>query len=96
MSRRVTYPAVLSDLENPEGEYTVTFPDVPGAISEGNGVAEATANGALALGLILFDQYILPNATAVRKVQAAYPGTVVREISVDLDRAQQESQPVAH
>ena len=33
MERYVAYPAVLDDTENEKGLYTVTFPDVPGAIS---------------------------------------------------------------
>lgn len=45
-TRYVAYPAILDDSENDHGEYTVTFPDVPGAISEGVGIPEALAKGA--------------------------------------------------
>ena len=41
----VAYPAVLDDSENEKGVYTVTFPDVPGALSQGKGVAKAMSNG---------------------------------------------------
>lgn len=37
MSRIVAYPVILDDSENKKG----VFPDVPGAISDGEGVAEA-------------------------------------------------------
>ena len=33
----IVYPAVLDNSENSDDVYTVTFPDVPGAISEGKG-----------------------------------------------------------
>ena len=42
----VAYPAILDDRENDPGTYTVTFPDVPGAISEGVGIPDALAKGA--------------------------------------------------
>ena len=37
----IVYPAVLDNSENSDDVYTVTFPDVPGAISEGKGLAQA-------------------------------------------------------
>jgi antitoxin HicB len=43
----VRYPAVLSHQEN--GAWLVEFPDVPGALSEGDSVEEALFNGAEAL-----------------------------------------------
>ena len=52
----VAYPAVLEDSENDTGTYTVTFPDVPGAISEGVGIPDALAKGAEALELMLYDE----------------------------------------
>ena len=38
---------------DPEGGFLVTFPDVPEAITSGNAMAEARANGSEALGLAL-------------------------------------------
>lgn len=80
----VAFPAVLDDSENNPGEYTVTFPDVPGAISQGDGIAEALLNGADALGLILYDEEILPNPSVLAEVEKENPGTVVSYITVDL------------
>ncbi|MCH4169614.1 MAG: type II toxin-antitoxin system HicB family antitoxin [Lactobacillus sp.] len=91
MSRLVAYPAVLDDRENKKGEYTVTFPDVPGAISDGNNLPQALANGAIALGLILFDQKKLPEVTDMKQVQADNPDTIVSYIAVDLDKTEKES-----
>lgn len=51
----IVYPAVLDNRENSDDVYTVTFPDVPGAISEGKGLAQAMLNGSEALGLMLYD-----------------------------------------
>lgn len=43
--RTIVYPAVLDNTENGEkGYYTVEFPDVLGALSEGHGLAEALCN----------------------------------------------------
>ena len=52
----VAYPAILDDRENDPGTYTVTFPDVPGAISQGVGIPDALAKGAEALELMLYDE----------------------------------------
>jgi predicted RNase H-like HicB family nuclease len=49
--KEVSYFAAFE--EQPEGGYTVTFPDVPGAISEGEDFAEAWRNAREALELIL-------------------------------------------
>lgn len=54
----IAYPAVLDDSENDPDEYTVIFPDVPGAISEGIGIAQSLANATEALELMLYDEKI--------------------------------------
>lgn len=51
----IVYPAILDDSKNEKEVYTVTFPDVSGAISEGKGIGLAMLNGSIALGAILFD-----------------------------------------
>lgn len=94
MERYVAYPAVLDDTENEKGLYTVTFPDVPGAISEGKGQAKAIVNGSVALGLVLYDEKQLPKASTVEEVQKANPGTTVVVIAADLKEAAQKATPV--
>ncbi len=85
MERLVAYPAILDDSENEKGVYTVTFPDVPGAISFGRGVAEAMQRGSEALGLMLYDKNNLPLATNLETVRKQNPGKIVTLISNDLD-----------
>ena len=85
MERYVAYPAVLDDTENEKGLYTVTFPDVPGAISEGKGQAKAIVNGSVALGLVLYDEKQLPKASTVEEVVV---------IAADLKEAAKKATPV--
>ncbi len=49
--KEVSYFAAFE--EQPEGGYTVTFPDVPGAITEGDDFTQAWFNAREALELIL-------------------------------------------
>ena len=94
MERYVAYPAVLDDTENEKGLYTVTFPDVPGAISEGKGQAKAIVNGSVALGLVLYDEKQLPKVSTVEEVQKANPGKTVVVIAADLNEAAKKATPV--
>ena len=80
----VAYPAVLDNSENDSETYTVTFPDVPGAISQGVGIPDALAKGAEALELMLYDEKNLPTASHLSEVQADNPNAIVSYIMVDL------------
>ena len=80
----VAYPAIFDDRENTPGTYTVTFPDVPGAISQGVGIPEALVNGAEALAIMLYDEKNLPTISDLSKVKADNPETIVSYIMVDL------------
>lgn len=80
----VAYPAIIDDRENTTGTYTVTFPDVPGAISQGVGIPEALKNGAEALALMLYDEKNLPTISDLSKVKDDNPETIVSYIMVDL------------
>lgn len=83
----VAYPAILDDSQNEKGLYTVTFPDVPGAISQGKGVPQALANGSDALGLMLYDEENLPVVSDLSKVQQDFPNALVTLIFSDLEKA---------
>ena len=83
-TRYVAYPAILDDKGNNPGTYTVTFPDVPGATSQGTGIPEALANGAEALELMLYDAKELPAATKLSDVKTVNPEAIVSYIMVDL------------
>lgn len=87
MDKVVAYPAILDDRDNKPGIYTVTFPDVPGAISEGNSVAEAMEKGSEALGLMLYDETVLPKVSNVKKIESDNPDCIVTLISSNLTEA---------
>lgn len=84
-TRVVSFPAVLDDRDNEKGVYTVTFPDVSSAISEGQGVAQALINGADALGLALYGMKKYPKPSDAEEVRKNNPGTIVNYIAVDMD-----------
>lgn len=91
----VVYPAILDDSENEKGYYTVTFPDVEGAISDGSGEGEAMANGSEILGAFLYDvpKAQLPNPTDIEIVKKNNPGKLVVPIFADLEKARRETKP---
>lgn len=81
----VAYPAILDDSENKPGQYTVTFPDVPSAITDGNTLEEALYNAPQALGLVLFDEKDLPQSSPLKIIQKQYPTKITTYVCVDLD-----------
>lgn len=81
----IVYPAVLDNSENSDDVYTVIFPDVPGAISEGKGLAQAMLNGSEALGLMLYDVDEMPEASNINEVRAEYPEAEVTLIFTNLE-----------
>lgn len=83
-ARTVVFPAILDDSENALGTYTVTFPDVPGAISQGVGIPDALANRAEELDLMLYEEKNLPTVSDLSKVKADNPETILSYIMVDL------------
>lgn len=88
MKRRlIAYPAVLDDRDNEKGFYTVTFPDVPAAISQGHGIAEAIMNGSSALGLVLYDERDLPKRSDIDAIKDDNKDAIVTYIAVDLVEA---------
>lgn len=81
----VAYPAVLDNTMNDGNEYTVTFPDIVGAVTQGYNIPQAVHNGTEALGLVLFDEKELPIPSDLKKIQKEYPDTVVTLIGTDLN-----------
>lgn len=92
--RVVSYPAVLDDRENDPGVYSVSFPDVPTAITYGKNKTEALQRASQILDTMLLDYQKLPTPTPFAKVQAQFPSTLVVMVTSDLVKAQQETQPV--
>ncbi|MDR1668760.1 MAG: type II toxin-antitoxin system HicB family antitoxin [Oscillospiraceae bacterium] len=67
------YPAVFC--ANSDGSYTVTFPDLPGCVSEGKTLANAVSMAQSAvsqwLGYLLDKKQTLPAASNLKSVMAA-------------------------
>ena len=91
----VVYPAILDDSENKKECYTVTFPDVSGAITDGNGEGEAMARGSEILGAFLYDlpKDQLPVPTDIEDVKRRNPDKLVVPIFADLEKARRETKP---
>ncbi|KFL96339.1 type II toxin-antitoxin system HicB family antitoxin [Lactobacillus gasseri] len=91
----VVYPAILDDSENEKEYYTVTFPDVTGAITDGNGEGEAMARGSEILGAFLYDlpKDQLPVPTDIEVVRRNNPDKLVVPIFADLEKARRETKP---
>lgn len=91
----VVYPAILDDSENRKECYTVTFPDVSGAITDGNGEGEAMARGSEILGAFLYDlpKDQLPVPTDIEEVRRRNPDKLVVPIFADLEKARRETKP---
>lgn len=91
----VVYPAILDDSENEKGYYTVTFPDVKGAITDGRGEGRAMANGSEVLGAFLYDlpKDQLPVPTDIETIRKNNPNKLVVPIFADLEKARLETKP---
>lgn len=97
----VSYPAVFDDSGNGDkGWYTVEFPDVQGAFTDGHGLKKARVNAEQCLGLALSNIPIdkLPKATDIEVVKRYckkyYPKAHVEMISCDLNKARCETKVV--
>lgn len=65
MAKIVCYPAVITKNQH---YFTVTFPDVPSAISQGKTLAQACYRAQEALALALYDQSTLPKVSDLENV----------------------------
>ena len=90
ITKLVAYPAILDDSKNEKGIYTVTFPDVPSAITFGNSLAEALQRAKEVLGLMLYDEKTLPKPSNIEVIRKDNPGKIVSLIETDLDLAKKE------
>lgn len=82
--RIVVYPAILTPDNDEPDFYAVEFPDAPGALSQGKGIAKAMSMGAETLGLMLFDVHDLPVATDITAVATNNPKSIVTYITTNL------------
>ena len=67
------YPAIFSSNEN--GSYTITFPDLPGCISEGKNLSNAIdmAQEALSqwLEYLVSEKQVIPNASEIIDIEVS-------------------------
>jgi predicted RNase H-like HicB family nuclease len=79
------YPAIF--FKNDDGSYTISYPDLPGCISEGKSLAHALSMAAQALAqwieYLADKKMVIPDATAVGSV-AVQAGEFVSLIRVDV------------
>lgn len=92
MEKLVTYVALLDDSQNKPGEYTVTFPDVPEAITEGDNLSQALTRAREALGLALYDRKQLPNPRTIKELEVL-PG-IATYVTTDLEAIRSSVQEV--
>ncbi|MCH3906377.1 MAG: type II toxin-antitoxin system HicB family antitoxin [Lactobacillus sp.] len=93
MPRYVAYPAILDDSDNPKDYFTVTFPDLPGVISEGDGIAAAMSKASEALGLALYDAKNFPVSSRLNQIKQKHPDKIVVLIAADLVKTKKEVKP---
>ena len=79
--RTYSYPALFEPGEIP-GVIVVSFPDVPGAITQGDGEADARAMAAEALGMMLIETVI--DGQPLPAPSPAGPGLVMIAADADL------------
>lgn len=87
IKRYYAYPAILDDSENGKGIYTVSFPDIQGAFTEGKGIANAIMNGKEVLEGILVALKSMPKSSNIEDVRKANPDKIVTYIVGDLKHA---------
>lgn len=81
----VTYPAIFKPLEN--DIYVISFPDVKGAITEGEGLRDAMKMAADTLASRLYNKKKLPEASDPNEIKTADDGSFVAKVSADLTEA---------
>lgn len=85
---KFVYPAVFSPLEEQPG-YCVTFPDLPGCVTQGANLAEAVEMAQDAASGWVLDELEdgnpAPNATALNEVKNTSEGDTVSLILLDID-----------
>lgn len=83
----VVYPAIFDPSDITPDRYTITFPDVPEAISQGDGFQESLSMATEALELSLFDATELPVASPIDDIEKPSENSLIVYISADLEQA---------
>lgn len=77
----LVYPAVF---QQGDTAITVTFPDIPEAITQGATWEEAYQMADEVIGFALEDYENYPQPSDISKVQAAYPNATIALIGIDM------------
>lgn len=91
--RYYVFPAVLDDSENGKGIYTISFPDVPSAFSEGKGITKALVMGKQVLEGILIGTDEPYTSSSLEKVKKDNPDKIVTYILADMKEAKEITKP---
>lgn len=75
------YPAIFTQGEK---YITVTFPDVPAAITQGKDQAEAFEMAQDVLGLVLEESSVYPQSTHISELKKQYPDSDIALIAIDM------------
>lgn len=80
------YAAIFTPFDDGMEGYTVTFPDLPGCITEGDNIAEAVQNAAEAASGWLKDVNLLPEPLSAESVRTYYASCddLVYNIRIDI------------
>lgn len=85
---KLVYPACFSPLENASG-YCVTFPDLPGCVTQGGSLADAIEMAADAASGWVLDEWEdgrpAPKASNPSDIKPEAPGDFVSAVVLDMD-----------
>lgn len=91
--RYYVFPAVLDDSENGKDMYTISFPDVPPAFSEGKGITKALVRGKQVLEGILIATDEPYTRSSLEKVKKDNPDKIVTYVVADMKEANEITKP---
>lgn len=82
------YYAIFDKTENSNGAYTVTFPDIKGAITEGIDLAKAQLRAKECLQAMAYsyakDGDTLPNPSSLAQLECKYPSKTIKPVEINL------------
>ena len=84
---KVTYLAVFTEADPDERGFTVTFPDVPGAVTEGDRMKECVENAEDVLGTMLCLNAVdnFPEPSTIEQIHLEN-NQLVKPVTVDIER----------
>ncbi|HEL1961466.1 type II toxin-antitoxin system HicB family antitoxin [Streptococcus suis] len=75
------YPAIFTQGEK---YITITFPDIPEAITQGQDQSQAFEMAQEVLGLVLEDYSEYPQATPIQELKKQYPDSDIALVAIDM------------